>query len=147
MTLWKKILLLIILIVGCSLVVVSVIAQSIVLGNYAQLETVYMQQNTQRIVNALDNQLHNININLSDWAVWDDTCAFVQGTLPEYFESNLLDPSFVNLELNLMVFTDISGRVILSKMVDLETEQETPISSALQAQVAHLADALSRSGE
>jgi signal transduction histidine kinase len=133
MTLWKRILLIVILIMSCAAIVIAIIARSIVLGNYIRLEAAHVQQDTQRIVNALDNQLYNIDVNLSDWAIWDDTCAFVQGTLPEYVESNLLDPSFINLELNLMVFTDLSGHIILGKMVDLETEQEVPIPPALQA--------------
>ncbi len=139
MTLWKRILLIVVLIMSCAAIVIAIIARSIVLGNYIELEETYMQQNTQRIVNALDNQLYNIGVNLSDWAIWDDTCAFVQGNLPEYFESNLLDPTFINLELNLMVFADVSGQIVLSKMVDLATEQEVPIPPALQA---HLDNAL-----
>lgn len=140
MTLWKRILLIVVLVMGCAAIVIAVIAQSIVLGDYKQLETTYMQQNTQRIVNALNYQLDTININLSDWAVWDDTCAFVQGNLPQYVQANLTDPSIVTLELNLMVFADVSGHIIFSKMVDLETEQEIPIPAALQA---HLANVLS----
>ncbi len=138
MTLRKKVLLLVLLIMSCAAMVIAIIAQSIVLGNYLELETTYMQQNTRRIVNALEDKLFDIHTSLSDWAIWDDTCAFVMGTNPQYVEANLADSSFVHLGLNLMVFADASGQIVLAKMVDLETEQEIPIPDAVQAYLTRI---------
>ncbi len=138
MTLRKKTLSIILLITICAAVIIALLAHTIVLRDYIELEENYMRQNTQRIVNALNYRLHGINTSLQDWAIWDDTCAFVKGTYPGYVTSNLQDSSLVNLGLNLMVFTEATGQIIYQKMVDLETEQEIPVPFTLQEHITRI---------
>ncbi|MBN1873370.1 MAG: HAMP domain-containing protein [Anaerolineae bacterium] len=137
MTLWKKTLTIVAIVMLGSGLLLYLAARYIVLGGYRRLENAYVQQNVQRAVSALDDELRKMNTTLGDWAIWDDTCTFVQTGDPEYIEANLNDVTLVNLEFNLMLFTDASDKVVFSTLVDLDTESAIPIPGTLQE---HLTD-------
>ncbi|MBN1763609.1 MAG: PAS domain S-box protein, partial [Methanomicrobia archaeon] len=65
-----------------------------------------------------------------------DTYAFIEDRNEEYIASNLIDGTFADLELNLMLFIDSSGQIVFGKAFDLENEEELPIPPSL---VEHLA--------
>lgn len=132
MTLWKKILLTVVLVMVGSAVVLYLAARFIVLSGYLRLEDAYMQENAQRAANILEDRFRRMNITLDDWGYWDDTCDFVQNATPEYIENNLGPSSITALELNLMIFVDASDQIVISSMVDLETGEEIPMPAALQ---------------
>jgi len=133
MTLWKKILITVALVMVGSGVVLYFAARFIVLSGYLRLEDTYMQENAQRAANILEDRFRRMSITLDDWGYWDDTCDFVQNATPEYLEANLGTSSITALELNLMIFVDASDQIVSSSMVDLETDEEIPMPAALQS--------------
>jgi len=132
MTLWKKILITVALVLGGSGVVLYLAARFIVLSGYLRLEDAYMQENAQRAANILEDRFRRMGITLDDWGYWDDTCDFVQNATPQYLEDNLEASSITALELNLMIFVDASDQIVSSSMVDLETDEEILMPEALQ---------------
>ena len=47
--------------------------------------------------------------NANDWGHWDDTYLFVQGENDTFLGDNITEPTFANLDLSFMIFTDESG--------------------------------------
>ena len=68
-----------------------------------------------------------------DWAVWDDTYAFIENANQEYIKSNLVDGTFTTLNLNLMLFINTSGQMVYSKAFNLNNKEEVAVPQELLA--------------
>ena len=95
--------------------IVSIGAQFILLDNYEALEKQRAEVNVKRCLNALSNEVAELDSTASDWAAWDDTYAFIQDANDNYLKSNLVDDTFVNLKLNIMLFVNSTGNVVYPK--------------------------------
>ena len=113
------------------ILVMYVGAQFILLDNYATLEKQRAEVNVKRGLSALSNVLSKLDSTVDDWASWDDTYTFIQDANEDYLESNLVDDTFVNLELNIIIFINSTGDIIYGKALDLTTMQEAPLSQEL----------------
>jgi signal transduction histidine kinase len=113
------------------ILVMYVGAQFILLDNYATLEKQRAEVNVKRGLSALSNVLSKLDSTVDDWASWDDTYTFIQDANEDYLESNLVDDTFVNLELNIIIFINSTGDIIYEKAFNLTTMQETPLSQEL----------------
>ena len=136
MTLRKKTLLLIgviFLSLGLTLYFVS---QNILLNSFVELEERYTRQNVERAVNALSVELSSLDSIVGDWAAWDDTYAFIEDANAEYIRSNLVDGTFIELRLNLMMFIHSSGKAVFAKAFDLYEEGELTFPYGLQEHLA-----------
>ncbi len=131
MTLRRKTL----LIIGLALVAVvaAVYAAStlILMGGFANVEEQDTRQNVNRALAALSDDLAELMRSNRDYAAWDDTYAFIEDGNEAYVENNLADSTFSNLRLNLIVFVNISGRVVYGKGFDLDNEVEVVVPDSL----------------
>jgi PAS domain S-box-containing protein len=136
MTLRRKTL----LIIGVTLVGLIVIldasSQIILLGGFAELEEQSTRRDVERTLDALINDLAELNSKAGDWAAWDDTYAFIEDANDEYVKSNLVDETFIGLRLNLMLFINSSGRIVFGKAFDLKNQKERPVPESLQEHVS-----------
>ena len=137
MTLRKKILLIITLTFLSLIVILYFASQNILLNSFNELEEQNTRQNIERALSALSNDLSSLDATAGDWAGWDDTYAFIEDANTNYIESNLIDGTFIQLRLNLMLFINTSDRVVFGKAFDLHNEEEIPIPQSLQK---HLSD-------
>lgn len=132
MSLRRKTLAIIGLMLVGPIVILYIASQTILLTSYAQLEQQIITRNVQRAINTLNNSLNSLSANTSDYAFWDDSYQFVQDGNAEYVTSNLSDPAFVNLGLNLMVFANEEYEVVFEKAVDLETGEQINLPNGLE---------------
>ena len=131
MTLRKKVLLIVSATIVALVVILHAASQIILLRGVANLEEQVASQNVQRAVNALTDELDTLNATAGDWAAWDDTYNFVEDANSDYIESNLVDLTFANLRLNLMLFVNSSGQVVLARGFNLNDEREIPLANSL----------------
>lgn len=103
-------------------------AHFILLDNYATLEKQRAEVNVKRCLSALSNVLSELNNIVSDWATWDDTYAFIQDANEDYIASNLVDETFINLRVNIMIFIDSEGDIVYGKAFNFTAMQEIPVS-------------------
>jgi signal transduction histidine kinase len=106
-------------------------AQFILLNNYVALEKQRAEVNVKRGLSALSNVLSELDNIVSDWATWDDTYAFIQDANEDYLASNLVDETFVNLRVNIMIFVDSKGDIVYGKAFNLTDMHEIPVSQEL----------------
>ena len=104
----------------------------IVLNSFARLEEQVIQQDVERALSALSDQAYTLDTMVFDWAAWDDTYAFIKDGNQDYVRSNLVDETFTNPRLSLMLFFDNSEQIVLGKAFDLEVEKEIPVPKSLQ---------------
>ncbi len=107
-------------------------SRAILVGSFSALERKYVHDNVERILHTLTGELAALAATNADWAVWDDTYAFMENADRAYIESNLVDSTFITLRLNVMLFVDPSGQLVYGKGFDLYAKQEVPIPDGLQ---------------
>lgn len=125
----------IIVILLCSIALVAVlytVSQTILLNSFAKLEDENTRENVGRVLSALSNEVSEINSKCGDWAPWDETYAFVQDGNAEYVQNNLMEDTFINLRINIMLFINSSGQIVYSKAVDLQNMTEAQVPNSLQ---------------
>jgi len=132
MSLRKKTLIIILATLVALIVILFVVSQTIFLRSATRLEEQDTRQNIERALNALNQEISQVESQVGDWAPWDDTYAFIDDANEAYIQSNLIDETFVNLELNLMLFIDSSGQIVFGKALDLQNEQEVPVPESVK---------------
>ncbi|MBS7656999.1 hypothetical protein KEJ33_03655 [Candidatus Bathyarchaeota archaeon] len=60
-----------------------------------------------------------------DWASWDDTYNFVQNANPNYIQTNLVDETFINSKLNLMLFFNAAGNFVRQSLRSAHNDRGT----------------------
>lgn len=106
-----------------------VFVELVFLKNFSTIEKNSITKDVNDVMNALDRELLNISSINIDWANWDDTYSFIDNTNKDFTEANLTNESFINLQLNFMIFIDNNNKIIFSKGFNLEnqTEENIPI--------------------
>ncbi len=132
MTLRKKTLMTVGITIIGLLIMLYFISQTTLVRSFTELEEQHTYQNVERVLSALSNNLSSLETTASDWASWDDTYDFIEDANGEYIESNLIDGTFTELRLNLMLFINSSGQIVFGKAFDLYNEEEIPVPQALQ---------------
>ena len=128
MTLRKKILSITVATFLVALTLLYVSSQHIILGGFAQLEQENINTNIARVNEVLTNEIDLLNSVGEDWAPWDDTRDFILGKNDAYINANLNDPTFINTDLNFMIYMNKSNEIVYAKFFDLieETEVDVP---------------------
>ncbi|MEG4026175.1 response regulator [Microcoleus sp. S13C4] len=131
------------LIIGAALISLIVVlyatASTILLHDFHNLEAQYVRQDVARALDALDDDLSNLDTSAQDYAEWDDTYSFVETRNENFVKSNFVNSTFIYLRLNLLVLLDSNGKTIFSKGFDLKSQTEIPIPESLKQ---HLTEAL-----
>ena len=118
------------------ILILYAVAQIILLGSFAKLEEDYTHGNVQQALDALSQEIMNVNTKASDWASWDDTYAFIKDTNKRYIHSNLTQDTFAGLRINFILFVDSYARIVCERAFDLQKKKEIPVSQGLQKSVA-----------
>ncbi|MFN3384036.1 MAG: CHASE4 domain-containing protein [Archaeoglobaceae archaeon] len=73
------------------------------------------------------SEINSLEVLCIDWAFWDDTYEFIEGRNEKYIASNLVENTFTNAKINVMVFIKKDGEVVFSKFYDEQwNEKELP---------------------
>lgn len=99
----------------------AVVADRLVLESFRSLERTATEEDLERVVLAIDDDLADLDRTAMDWAHWDDSYAYVQGLAPGFEHSNLVPNSFDANGLALMVFLDSQDAVVFGAAYDAGT--------------------------
>lgn len=135
MTIRKKTALIIGVTVLLLMLIQYLISRLIISRSFLSLEDQDARQHMERVQAVLMETFNSLLSTNGDWSAWDDTCTFIEGTYPQYVADNLMDVTFVNLGVNMMIFLDTSGRIVFGKAFDLKTAQAVPLPQEFQADV------------
>lgn len=89
--------------------------------SFLDLEKDRANRDLGRVDQSLDQINYSLHTFTSDWAHWNDLYSFMQGTLTEFIPNNLNMTAFVNSNINLMMFWDKQGKLIIGTAVDTKT--------------------------
>ncbi len=146
MKLREKTLVLLGITITCSIIVIYMASNVVLMGGFETLEEQSTLQNIQLATNTLSGEISDLNKTITDWAVWDDTYIFIQDHNARYMQSNLLNSTFTGLKLNLIMYIDNSGNTVYSKEFDLQKKEETPVSESINNYISKDSILLSSQG-
>ncbi len=124
---------------SCFLALIALLlaaAVVFVLGRFRGLEEEEARRNAHRAGDALNLMIANLAAANADWAHWDDTAAFVQGRMPEYVDSNLMDDTFYTLRLDVFGVLDPEGRLVYQRWFDRAANEKTEPLPGFEAAIA-----------
>jgi len=127
-----------ILAVVCFLVVALILtSRSLVLTRFAALEREDATTQIQRARNEIEATLDKLQAFTSDWSFWDDSYRFVADHNPGFVDNNLMDQTFIDQRLNLMLFFNTRGQIIHQQFFNLvNAKPSAPDTSTIEAIVA-----------
>ncbi|MBA3533404.1 MAG: PAS domain S-box protein [Ardenticatenales bacterium] len=131
----KTLLLISATLIGLILVLYAVLS-TLLLRSFTELEDQQLRQNLTRAENVLLNEQEQLDTQLSDWAVWDDTYQFAQDGNQAFIDSNLADLTFSDMHLNLLAILDREQQLVHGTWFDLETNVRPPLPESLTSFLA-----------
>lgn len=131
MTLRAKMLLTIGLTLVGLLLALSLAASSILLRGFAEVEAREGHRNVERALQAIEAELVELDSNTVDYGFWTDTYDYVTLRNQDFIDVNFTPESLINLRLNLVALTDLSGRIIHIQAINLQSEEAEPVPDAL----------------
>jgi len=124
-------------ILGISMMVtVYFFSHSLLLDSFKELEETTVYQNLSRFQSALSGDVSDLYSKSGDWAVWDDTYAFVVAPSDNYIDSNVVDSTFTTLEINILLFVNLSGQIVCGRAYDLHNMTEVPVPESLERELS-----------
>lgn len=86
--------------------------------SFLQLDFDEAGENLKRIFHALDREVSFLDELCGDWAVWDDSFAFLEQPSAEFIASNLNETTIKSTNLNLLVYCKLDGAIVWQQTGD-----------------------------
>src|ERR1700680_507303 len=112
------------------------VARVSMMHSFANLEADDTRQNLARAIAVLADDLATLDNATSDYAAWDDTCAYLEGRKPDLPTSEFPDPWFPRLRIDFVLIFDRYGRPVFTKAYDPVAGKATEIPQGLWAHLA-----------
>src|ERR1700730_8184857 len=112
------------------------VARVSMMRSFATLEADDTLQNVARATAVLNDDLATLDNATSDYAAWDDTCAYLEGRKPDLPTSEFPDPWFPRLRIDFVLIFDRDGRQVFTKAYDAVAGKTTEIPPRLWAHLA-----------
>jgi len=110
---------------------IIIISKLIILDEFEQMERNSLQRDMERTKNIIDKEISNLSVTTRDYASWDDTYGFIINRNQEFIDGNIIEQTFTELNLNLMIFMNPEGKIVLQRAVDLNTKEFCPVDSSV----------------
>ncbi|MCX7746173.1 MAG: diguanylate cyclase [Clostridia bacterium] len=116
------------------LLIVGLYATSFIVlfRNIEHQEKQAIEQNMERIAKLISSKVAAIDTTCGDWALWDNTYSFIADKNSDFITENLVDATFLNLGLSLMMYVDLDGNIVFGKGFDLNKKSEVEIPDGLK---------------
>ncbi|HXM94781.1 MAG TPA: response regulator [Candidatus Dormibacteraeota bacterium] len=112
------------------------VARVSMMRSFAALEADDTRQNLARATAVWADDLSTLDHTASDYAAWDDTCAFLEGKNPNLPTSEFPDEWFPRLRIDFVMIFDPHGRQVFAKAYDPVAKKEREMPQGLQAHLA-----------
>jgi signal transduction histidine kinase len=133
---WKTLLIVAATLMGL-LVIVYIPLRIFLLGSFVSLEQQLLLTNLDRASNAINDDIHNLDLFNAGFSIWDDTYAFAKDPNQEYIDKNFYDSFLLDNRLNLVLIVDSADHIVFGKAFDLASQRSVPIPQRFQQITRH----------
>lgn len=125
------------IVTGFTLIALIIIlyaaSQAILMNSVKNMEERAVEENIQRALDILADDLSTMNDIAANGSAWDETYANINNGDDEFIESNLVESTFTDLRINFVLYINTFGQLVYGKGLDLNNDKrEIPISNALR---------------
>ena len=110
-----------------TFIVLLVISRSILLKGFVNLEEKDVENQIDRVINAINMDLSNFSGSNKDYSSWDETYEYVQDKNDKYTRVALTNDSFRSLKMNMLLMLDSNGKVVYEKAFDYRKDKEISV--------------------
>ena len=100
-------------------IIIFIASNSILMQGFIEQEDEDIQKQMGLAVHALDLRVHEIEYTTQSLSSNDDSYYFMQSGLQHFINNYLLSSNFIKSEINIIVFSDTNGDLVLSKAFDI----------------------------
>src|SRR6202049_1696532 len=108
------------------------IQKQVLMPSFVELERDDARTSMTRIDNALVTALYNLQLSAADWGNWGEWYQFVQGRNAEFVKTNVTKDTLKQLQVNMVMIVDLTGRVLVSSARDLDSGELVNLDFAAQ---------------
>jgi diguanylate cyclase (GGDEF)-like protein/PAS domain S-box-containing protein len=94
-------------------------------------ENALAAQDFNRALAIIRHEESSLENPVKDWASWDDSFNFINGTNHNFVDVNLQDSTFTSLDINYMGFLDLKGNHVYSKTYGISKAEESSFEEEL----------------
>ena len=133
MTLRWKVLFIIAATFAVLIAAVYLASRTILLDGILAMEQSLGRRDVERCTAFIRQELAHMDRLANDYASWNDTYEYVADPAGhrEYIRANMIDTTFENLKLNLLIIVDREGRIVFGRGYDLREKREMPVPPAI----------------
>ena len=114
------------------IVLFAIIADTVIVASYTDLEEQEARLNVDRVLAALDSELSVIDYTTRDWAFWDDTYRYIQDRNQQYADTNLGEGTLETIRMNVVQFYDTEGKLLTERGYDPFPQSNTNDLAAIR---------------
>lgn len=111
------------------------VTKMFLLDSFARIEEQDVAENVDRAINLINNEVNNLNIICGDYSAWDDAYRYIQDSNHSFEKSNLTQPTFSKLRLNLVIFLNKKGEVVFGRTFDFEKGRFLPVPTGFSQHI------------
>ena len=115
---------------------IAAMSALIIIPEYSRVESVEVLDEMSHIEVLLDYLLGSLDTINWDWSSWDDMYDYMAEGDTGFIESNYVNGTFIDSEINIMVIVDTAGEVVFGRYYDLNAEEEMPFPDDLIGLIA-----------
>ena len=106
------------------------VARYVLMPSFTTLEHTEADVAMRRIQFALDRMSSQLALSAASWGNWTDAWRFAQDHNHTFIDEQVTAAGLKQLKINLLLFTDPSGRFIASSTLDLQTDKPVNLGLA-----------------
>jgi signal transduction histidine kinase len=115
---------------------IAAMSALVIIPEYSRVESAEVVDEMSHVENLLYYMLDSLDTTNWDWSSWDDMYVYMADRDPGFIDSNYVNGTFIDSEINIMVIVDTSGEVVFGRYYDLETEEEVSFPGDLVGLIA-----------
>lgn len=123
---------LILSVLGAVLILFAAGSSWLFLDSFSRLEKQLMATEIKRANESIQTEISHIETMAADYSGWDEAYQFVQNGNRAFIASNLADPVFSKLKLNLIAYFNTDGTMVFGKAFDYRSNSQTPLPAGLK---------------
>jgi diguanylate cyclase len=112
------------------------VARYVLMPSFTTLEHTEADVAMRRIQFALDRMSSQLALSAASWGNWTDAWRFAQDHNHTFVDEQVTAAGLRQLKINLLLFTDLTGRLIASATLDLQTDKPINLELASRASLA-----------
>ncbi len=101
------------------------------LPRFAKIERIKAEESLTQVRRGLDQRIDTLRVKVSDWSRWDDARDFLLGKMPDFQARNVQPNTPSEMQLSMIVYADLSGRIHLQAGCDPDTSTPMPVPQSL----------------